>query len=333
MFRKKGAGDWKLSVEHAEKVPSLPIIGHALRNDLQTGPSIFAQEQQVESREWDSKQRSVLAVRWNADGNYCLSCGKDSTIKLWNPFKSTCVALFSGHGRDVTDVDCAGDSEHFVSSSLDKQVLLWDVPNTAIVRRFRGHAGRVNCVKLNEEGTVAVSGSVDGTARIWDLRSRSYEPIQVLAEPTDTITSVQISKTEIAVGCADGFVYRYDIVAGKLRRDYVASEVCSFMLADGCLLVQSQDGNLRLLDANGGSLLGTFTGHSVTEYRADCQMTMSKVYATCETGNVICWDLVSQKSVGRIPVREGMPLAGFDIYKNGLVASAGQKLFLRPILA
>ena len=52
-----------------------------------------------------------------------------------------------------------------------------------------------------------------------------------------------------------------------------------------------------------GSLLGTFTGHSVTEYRADCQMTMSKVYATCETGNVICWDLVSQKSVGRIPVR------------------------------
>lgn len=28
-----------------------------------------------------------------------------------------------------------------------------------------------------------------------------------------------------------------------------------------------------------------------------------------------------------------MPLAGFDIYKNGLVASAGQKLFLRPILA
>lgn len=52
-----------------------------------------------------------------------------------------------------------------------------------------------------------------------------------------------------------------------------------------------------------GSLLGTFTGHTVTEYRADCQMTMSKVYATCETGNIICWDLVSQKSVGRIPVR------------------------------
>ena len=89
-------------------------------------------------------------------------------------------AVFAGHGRDVTDVDCTGDSEKFISSSFDKAVFLWDVPNTTVLRRFRGHAGRVNCVKLNEEGTIAVSGSVDGTARIWDLRSRSYEPIQGL---------------------------------------------------------------------------------------------------------------------------------------------------------
>jgi hypothetical protein len=37
-YKKKGGGGWKASVEHAQAVPSLPIIGHALRNDLQTGP-------------------------------------------------------------------------------------------------------------------------------------------------------------------------------------------------------------------------------------------------------------------------------------------------------
>ena len=36
--RKKGGGAWKESVKHSVAVPSLPIIGHALRNDLQTGP-------------------------------------------------------------------------------------------------------------------------------------------------------------------------------------------------------------------------------------------------------------------------------------------------------
>ena len=147
--------------------------------------------------------------RWNADGYYCLSCGKDSTIKLWNPSKALAVGVFAGHGRDVTDVDCTGDSEKIISSSFDKSVFLWDVENTSIIRRFRGHAGRVNCVKLNEDGTLAVSGSVDGTARIWDLRSRSYEPIQVIADPKDTVTSCQITNREICIGSADGFVYRY----------------------------------------------------------------------------------------------------------------------------
>lgn len=37
-YRKKGGGAWKESVKHAVAVPSLPIIGHALRNDLQTAP-------------------------------------------------------------------------------------------------------------------------------------------------------------------------------------------------------------------------------------------------------------------------------------------------------
>lgn len=288
---------------------------------------------------------SVLAVRWNADGHYCLSGGKDSTVKLWNPHKGMQVAVFAGHGRDVTDLDCSGDSEKFVSrlatefilleiylsfnSSFDKSVFLWDVPTTAVIRRFRGHAGRVNCVKLNEEGTVAVSGSVDGTARIWDMRSRSYEPIQVLTEPTDTVTSVQINKHEIGIGSADGFVYRYDVLAGKVRRDFVASEVCSFWLGDGCVLVQSQDGALRLLDAQGGGILGSYSGHTVTEYRPEVQMTLSKVYATCETGRIVTWDLLSQKQTADVLIRTGLPTSSFDLYDNGLVASAGAKLFLR----
>jgi len=334
-FKKRGGGQWKLNVEHAQAVPSLPIIGHALRNDLQTGPSErpseHLQKLQYSSNEWDSKQRSVLAVRWNADGHYCLSCGKDSTVKLWNPTKGMLVAVFAGHGRDVTDVDCTGDSEKFVSSSFDKSVFLWDVPNTAVIRRFRGHAGRVNCVKLNEEGTVAVSGSVDGTARIWDLRSRSYEPIQVITDPTDTVTSVQINKHEIGIGSADGFVYRYDVLAGKVRRDFAASEVCSFWLGDGCVLVQSQDGALRLLDSQGGSLLGTFSGHKVTEYRPEVQMTLSRVFGTCETGRIVVWDLLTQKQRFDIPIRDSFPVSSFDLYDNGIVASAGSKLFLRNL--
>lgn len=35
----------------------------------------------------DCKQSAVRAVRYNVDGNYCLTCGSDKSLKLWNPVK------------------------------------------------------------------------------------------------------------------------------------------------------------------------------------------------------------------------------------------------------
>ncbi len=47
---------------------------------------------------------AVLAVRFNHDGKYCLSCGKDRTLRLWNPHNGLHIKTYSGHARDVRDV-------------------------------------------------------------------------------------------------------------------------------------------------------------------------------------------------------------------------------------
>ena len=127
----------------------------------------------------------------------------------------------------------------------------------------------ISCKKKN------IFNCIENFSDIFEKKNIS--DILVITEPTDTVTSVQINKYEIGVGSADGFLYRYDVRAGKVRRDFVASEVCSFWLGDGCVLLQSQDGALRLLDAQGGGLLGAYHGHTVTEYRPEVQMTLSKV--------------------------------------------------------
>lgn len=48
---------------------------------------------------------AVLAARFNRDGNYCLSAGKDRNIHLWNPHSSKHIKTYKSHGREVRDVD------------------------------------------------------------------------------------------------------------------------------------------------------------------------------------------------------------------------------------
>lgn len=94
----------------------------------------------------------------------------------------------------------------------------------------------MNCVQFNQEATVIVSGervvwgtpckprdtsaaplptlipllfplnapfpagSIDSTVRCWDCRSRRPDPIQVLDEAKDGISSVKLSAYEILTG-------------------------------------------------------------------------------------------------------------------------------------
>ncbi|XP_064557174.1 WD repeat domain-containing protein 83 isoform X1 [Zonotrichia leucophrys gambelii] len=145
-------------------------------------------------------QGAVRAARFNADGNYCLTCGSDKTLKLWNPHKGTALRTYQGHGYEVLDAAGSFDNSQICSGGADKAVALWDVSTGQVVRKYRGHAGKVNCVQFNEEATVIVSGSIDSTVRCWDCRSRRPDPIQVLDEAKDGISSVKLSAYEILTG-------------------------------------------------------------------------------------------------------------------------------------
>lgn len=58
----------------------------------------------------------------------------------------------------------------------------------------------MNAVDFNEEGTVLASGSYDATIRLWDCRSQLRAPIQILEEPKDSVTSIQIKGSDLLAG-------------------------------------------------------------------------------------------------------------------------------------
>jgi mitogen-activated protein kinase organizer 1 len=53
----------------------------------------------------DGHQGAVMAVRFNRDGGYCLTCGRDRLVKLWNPHTQLLIKTYKGHGMEVNDAD------------------------------------------------------------------------------------------------------------------------------------------------------------------------------------------------------------------------------------
>ena len=56
----------------------------------------------------------------------------------------------------------------------------------------------MNCVQFNRpDCSLVMSGSYDSSVRIWDTKSRNMEPVQILDEAKDSVTSLCISDHEI----------------------------------------------------------------------------------------------------------------------------------------
>lgn len=114
----------------------------------------------------------------------------------------------------------AHDSKTFTSCGGDRQVYLWDSVSGRILRQFQGHHLKVNCVAFNEDSSVLASGSDDRSVRLWDMRATSSRyPIQILEDAMDSIGSVCIKGSMIAVGSVDGCVRMYDLRRGLMTCD------------------------------------------------------------------------------------------------------------------
>jgi len=193
----------------------------------------------------DGHAGAALVVRFNSDGGYCLSGGKDRAIVLWNPHKGLKIKTYKGaHGYEVLDIRVTKDSTRFASCGGDRVVFMWDVATGNTITRFRGHTERINTIYFNPDESILCSGSYDKTVRCWDLRSRNTrDGIQTLSDFNDSVSSLVVTDHEIIAGSIDGKLRTYDIRMGKMVTDYIAQPVTHVALSHDqqCVLLSCLD--------------------------------------------------------------------------------------------
>ncbi|KAG7306707.1 hypothetical protein JYU34_008132 [Plutella xylostella] len=262
------------------------------------------------------KQQVIRAVRFNVDGSYCLTCGADKKIKLWNPHKEIPLKTYGGHANEVLDAAGSCDSSHIVSCSSDKSVILWDVTTGQPLRRYRGHASSVTCVTFNEESSMAVSGSVDNTVAFWDILSRRQEPVQTLKDAKDTITSIKVTDHEILTCSVDCHARLYDLRMGQMTSDFVGDIVTYGSLThDGqCYVLSCSDSTVKLFDKDSGELLNTFKGHESKDFLIENAVNAkdSHVISGSATGEVWYWDLISSTCTQKLVHSRNKPVVSIS---------------------
>lgn len=243
----------------------------------------------------------VLNVRFNPKGTYCISCGKDRTLRLWNPVKGLFIKEYRGHGYEVRDVSVCSDNSKMASVGGDRQVFLWDVASAGIIRKFKGHDSRINSVSHGACDEVLVTGGYDTAVKVWDCRSWSQEPIQTMRQCKDDVTSVIAVGPAILAGSVDGTIRRFDIRMGRVYTDTLHHPVASLAVSHDslCVLAACLDSHLRLLDIEAGELLSSYSGHKHESVRMGCAFTADDqhVVGCSEDGRVLFWELVEAQLV------------------------------------
>lgn len=213
-----------------------------------------------------------------------------------------------GHSHPVSAIAIDESSTTLISAS-DKTLVWTDVVAQSVQRRFHGHTARINAVCISQNCQTFLSASYDGTVRIWDARSKAPTPIQILSQARDSVTGVDTLQQEvdgqqayIRTCSVDGHVRTYDLRKGLLQCDNVDNAIFSMALTHDaqCLAISCLDGTIRLMEAETGELLNTYSKHHVAgNYALSCQFTADDAHVVTgsEDGRVVLYDLVRGEMV------------------------------------
>ncbi|MDZ7993077.1 MAG: WD40 repeat domain-containing protein [Nostoc sp. EfeVER01] len=215
----------------------------------------------------------VNSLAFSSDGQTLVSCGADSTIKLWHVGALDLIDILHKHNGVVRCAAFTPDGRMLATGGDDRKILFWDLMQRQVAIALSLDDTAAHSLVLSRDGETLVTGSYR-KIKVWrtspqtGIKSlKDAQPLHTLMGHSHIVCSLAISADGklLVSGSWDQTIKVWQLETGELlhtlkgHRDRVYAIALS---PDGKIIASgSADKTIKLWHLPTGELLGTFTGH------------------------------------------------------------------------